>query len=195
MDDQAPDYDALLAGVRRNDQTAARALVEALHPLVRKIVRSHLPRRVAEEDLAQEVYLKMFSRLEQYRGEMPLPHWVSRIAVTTCIDQLRHQQRRPELRWADLSENEAEVLDAVLAGSDGEDATDALAAKELVRRLLDQLAPADRTVITLLDLEQKSVAEIRELTGWGTSMIKVRAFRARRKLRKLFEQLERKECP
>ncbi|HLP06574.1 MAG TPA: RNA polymerase sigma factor [Opitutaceae bacterium] len=195
MDDQAPDYDALLAGVRRNDQTAARALVEALHPLVRKIVRSHLPRRVAEEDLAQEVYLKMFSRLEQYRGEMPLPHWVSRIAVTTCIDQLRHQQRRPELRWADLSENEAEVLDAVLAGSDGEDATDAMAAKELVRRLLDQLAPADRTVITLLDLEQKSVAEIRELTGWGTSMIKVRAFRARRKLRKLFEQLERKECP
>jgi RNA polymerase sigma-70 factor (ECF subfamily) len=195
MDDQAPDFDALLAGVRRNDQTAARALVEALHPLVRKIVRSHLPRRVAEEDLAQEVYLKMFSRLEQYRGEMPLPHWVSRIAVTTCIDQLRHQQRRPELRWADLSENEAEVLDAVLSGSDGADATDAMAAKELVGRLLEELSPADRTVITLLDLEQKSVAEIRELTGWGTSMIKVRAFRARRKLRKLFDQLERKECP
>lgn len=195
MDDQAPDYDALLAGVRRGDQAAARALVESLHPLVRKIVRSHLPRRVAEEDLAQEVYLKMFSRLEQFRGEMPLTHWVSRIAVTTCIDHLRFQQRRPELRWADLSENEAEVLDAVLAGSDGTDATDALAAKELVGRLLEQLAPADRTVITLLDLEQKSVAEIQALTGWGSSMIKVRAFRARRKLRKLFEKLERKELP
>lgn len=193
MDDPAPDYDALLAGVRRNDQVAARVLVEALYPLVRKIVRSHLPRRVSEEDLAQEVFLKMFSRLEQYRGEMPLPHWVSRIAVTTCIDQLRHQRRRPELRWADLSEDEAEVLDAVLSGSDGADATEAMAAKELVGRLLEQLSPADRTVITLLDLEQKSVAEIRELTGWGTSMIKVRAFRARRKLRKLFEQLERKE--
>ena len=195
MDDAAPDFDVLLAGVRRGDQTAARSLVEALHPLVRKIVRAHLPRRVAEEDLAQEVYLKMFSRIEQYRGDMPLPHWVSRIAVTTCIDQLRHQQRRPELRWADLSENEAEVLDAVLSGSDGEDATDALAAKELVQRLLDQLSPADRTVITLLDLEQKSVAEIRAITGWGTSMIKVRAFRARRKLRKLFEELEQKERP
>lgn len=195
MDDQAPDYDALLAGVRRGDQAAARALVESLHPLVRKIVRSHLPRRVAEEDLAQEVYLKMFSRLEQFRGEMPLTHWVSRIAVTTCIDHLRFQQRRPELRWADLSENEAEVLDVVLAGSDGTDATDALAAKELVGRLLEQLAPADRTVITLLDLEQKSVAEIQALTGWGSSMIKVRAFRARRKLRKLFEKLERKELP
>ncbi len=195
MDDETPDFDGLLDGVRRGDQVAARELVEALHPLVRKIVRAHLPRRVAEEDLSQEVYLKMFSRIEQYRGEMPFTHWVSRIAVTTCIDHLRFQQRRPELRWADLSENEAEVLDAVLTGSDGEDATDALAARELVARLLEQLSPADRTVITLLDLEQKSVAEIRELTGWGASMIKVRAFRARRKLRKLFEQLERKEHP
>ena len=195
MDDETPDFDGLLDGVRRGDQVAARELVEALHPLVRKIVRAHLPRRVAEEDLSQEVYLKMFSRIEQYRGEMPFTHWVSRIAVTTCIDLLRFQQRRPELRWADLSENEAEVLDAVLTGSDGEDATDALAARELVARLLEQLSPADRTVITLLDLEQKSVAEIRELTGWGASMIKVRAFRARRKLRKLFEQLERKEHP
>lgn len=188
-----PDYDELLDGVRRGNQAAARSLVEALHPLVRKIVRAHLPRRVAEEDLSQEVYLKMFSRLEQFRGEMPLTHWVSRIAVTTCIDHLRYQQRRPEMRWADLSENEAQVLDAVLTGSDGEDATDTLAAKELVGRLLEQLSPADRSVITLLDLEQKSVAEISQLTGWGTSMIKVRAFRARRKLRKLFEQLERKE--
>ena len=189
------DIDACLARVRQLDQAAARQLVDELYPLVIRIVRAHLPRRVAEEDLAQEVFMKMFARLDQFQGTVPFPHWVSRIAVTTCIDHLRFQQRRPELRWADLSETEAEVLDAVLSGSDGEDATDALAAKELVGRLLEQLSPADRTVITLLDLEQKSVAEIRALTGWGTSMIKVRAFRARRKLRKLFEQLERKERP
>lgn len=192
-DEPAPDYDALLAGVRRGDQAAARALVEALYPLVLKIVRAHLPRRVGEEDLSQEVFLKMFTRIEQYRGLMPFPHWVSRIAVTTCIDQLRFQKRRPELRWADLSETEADVLDAVLTSEDSGREPDALAAKELVGRLLDQLGPADRQVIQMLDLEQKSVAEISALTGWGHSMIKVRAFRARRKLRKLFERLERKE--
>lgn len=195
MPETEPDFAGWVAAVRQGDQDAARRLVEALQPLVFKIVRAHLPRRTSEEDLAQEVFLKMFVRLDQYRGLMPLPHWVSRIAVTTCIDQLRHQKRRPELRWADLSENEAQLLDATLASSDGARDADALAAKELVGRLVEQLDPRDRLVIQMLDLEQKSVAEIAAATGFGHSAIKVRAFRARRKLRKLFEKLEKEEQP
>lgn len=193
MDEPAPDFEGWIAAVREGDQRAARSLVDALFPLVLKIVRAHLPRRTAEEDLAQEVFLKMFTRLDQYRGLMPFPHWVSRIAVTTCIDQLRHQKRRPELRWADLSETEADVLDATMTDSDGGRDTDALAARELIGRLMEQLDPKDRLVIQMLDLEQKSVAEIAAATGFGQSAIKVRAFRARRKLRKLFERLELEE--
>src|SRR5262249_55019188 len=154
---------------------------EHLHPLVIRIVRSHRPRWVLEEDLSQEVFLKMFSRLEQYQGAVPFPHWVSRIAVTTCIDHLRAQQRRPEFRWADLSESEAEVLDAVTADA-SEAPNDGIAARELVQRLLNELKPADRAVIQMLDLEQKTIAEISQITGWNQSLIKVRAFRARRKL-------------
>jgi len=193
MADESFDLVQCLADVRARDQAAARALVEHLYPLVIRIVRAHLPRRVAEEDLAQEIFLKMFTRLEQYQGNVPFPHWVSRIAVTTCIDQLRAQKRRPELRWADLSETEAEVLDNVLSDTRDETPGDALAAKELVGKLMDQLKPEDRMVIQLLDLEQKSIAEISRLTGWGQSMIKVRAFRARRKLQKLFQELQQKE--
>jgi RNA polymerase sigma-70 factor (ECF subfamily) len=143
--------------------------------------------------LAQDIFLKMFTRLDQYQGQVPLAHWVSRIAVTTCIDALRDQRRRPELRWADLSQSEADVLDAVLTRDDAADTGDALAAHELVHKLLDQLAPPDRLVLQLLDMEQKTLVEIRELTGWNTTLIKVRAFRARRKLQKLFQQLSRKE--
>lgn len=193
MADDTFDLAGCLERVRQRDQAAARALVEHLYPLVIRIVRSHLPRRVAEEDLAQDIFLKMFTRLAQYQGNVPFTHWVSRIAVTTCIDQLRAQKRRPEFRWADLSENEAEVLDNVLSDTSAEAPSDGLAARELVRKLLDQLGPADRTVIQLLDLEQKSVAEIAQLTGWGQSMIKVRAFRARRKLQKLFQELQTQE--
>lgn len=193
MLDETFDLAACLERVRHRDQTAARELVEHLYPMVIRIVRSHLPRRVAEEDLAQEVFLKMFTRMEQYQGAVPFPHWVSRIAVTTCIDQLRAQKRRPEFRWADLSENEAEVLDAVLTDENETGPGDALATRELVHKLLGQLNPDDRLVINLLDLEQKSVAEISQLTGWNQSLIKVRAFRARRKLKKLFEELQRKE--
>jgi RNA polymerase sigma factor (sigma-70 family) len=195
MSDEAPSLDvaACLQRVRQRDQAAARELVDHLYPLVIRIVRSHLPRRVAEEDLAQEVFLKMFTRLEQYQGAVPFPHWVSRIAVTTCIDHLRAQKRRPEFRWADLSETEAEVLDAVMTNEDDVAANDAIAAHELVHKLLGQLKPDDQMVLRLLDLEQKSIAEIAVITGWNQSLIKVRAFRARRKLQKLFQELQRKE--
>ena len=194
-DDVVPPLDlaACLDRVRRRDQMAARELVDHLYPLVIRIVRSHLPRRVAEEDLAQEVFMKMFTRLEQYLGAVPFPHWVSRIAVTTCIDHLRAQKRRPEFRWADLPENQAEVLDAVMTNENDVAANDALAAHELVHQLIEALKPDDQLVIRLLDLEQKTIAEIADLTGWNQSLIKVRAFRARRKLQKLFVELKKKE--
>src|SRR5690349_14685664 len=187
------DLAGCLDRVRRHDQAAARELVEHLYPLVIRIVRARLPRRVAEEDLAQEIFLKMFTRIEQYHGAVPFSHWVSRIAVTTCIDHLRAQQRRPEFRMADLSENEANMLDTVMTNENATAPDDALAAHELVEKLLGQLKPDDRLVIQMLDLEQKTIAEISALTGWNTSLVKVRAFRARRKLQKLFQELQSKE--
>ena len=187
------DLPGCLARVRQSDQAAARELVNHLYPMVIRIVRARLPRRAAEEDLAQEIFLKMFTRIDQYQGGVPFSHWVSRIAVTTCIDQLRAQKRRPEFRWADLSENEADVLDAVLTNDGDVEAGDAMAAHELVHKLLDQLKPDDRLVLQLLDLEQKTLAEVSELTGWNITLIKVRAFRARRKLPKLFAELQKKE--
>ena len=193
MADENFDLAACLDRVRQRDQLAARELVDHLYPLVIRIVRSHLPRRVAEEDLAQEIFLKMFTRLEQYKGAVAFTHWVSRIAVTTCIDQLRAQKRRPEFRWADLSEKEAEVLDSVLTSEGDVPVNDGYAARELVYKLLGQLKPEDRLVLQLLDLEQHSVAEISVITGWNPSLVKVRAFRARGKLKKLFEELQRKE--
>ena len=192
-DDQSFDLAGCLSRVRQRDQAAARELVEHLHPLVIRIVRAHLPRRVSEEDLSQEIFLKMFTRIDQYQGAVPFPHWVSRIAVTTCIDQLRAQKRRPELRWADLSETEAEVLDSVMTNERDVAPDEAATAKELVHKLLDQLKPEDRLVIQYLDLEQRSVAEISALTGWNQTLVKVRAFRARRTLQRFYRELIEKE--
>src|SRR5437773_7887946 len=78
---------------RKQDEEAARLLVPHLYPLVLKVVRTHLPRRVSEDDLAQKIFMKLFQRLEQYqpRQSIPFEHWVSRIAVNTCLDALRAQ--------------------------------------------------------------------------------------------------------
>jgi RNA polymerase sigma factor (sigma-70 family) len=193
-DDEPFDLAGCLDRVRKRDQQAARELVDHLHPLVIRIVRSHLPRRVLEEDLAQEIFLKMFTRMDQYQGAVPFTHWVSRIAVTTCIDHLRAQKRRPEMRMADLSETEAQVLDNVITNENDVSPDDALEARELVHKLLDQLKPEDRMVIQFLDLEQKSLAEISALTGWSQTLIKVRAFRARRKLQRFYRDLTEMEA-
>jgi RNA polymerase sigma factor (sigma-70 family) len=181
------DFAGCLEKARQQDQEAARALVEQLYPLVIRIVRSHLPIRTAEEDLAQEVFAKVFSRLDQYqpRASIPFEHWVSRLAVRTCLDSLRAERRRPELRWSDLSKEQSAWLEFMLV--DESEAPDASpdSARELLDRLLSQLPPQDRLIIRLLDLEQKSVKEIGRITGWSVPLVKVRAFRARRKLRKL----------
>ncbi|MDB6152858.1 MAG: polymerase, sigma-24 subunit, subfamily [Chthoniobacteraceae bacterium] len=184
--DASFDVFACLDGVRRHDAESARALVEHLFPLVIKIVRSYRSRRLAEEDLAQEIFLKMFTRLDQYHGHngVPFEHWLSRIAVTTCLDGLRAEKRRPEYRWADLSDGEREWMEFWAAKESASLPTDAIGAREAVEKLLALLSPEDRLVITLLDLEERTLAEIGTLTGWGISRIKVRAFRARQKLRK-----------
>jgi RNA polymerase sigma-70 factor, ECF subfamily len=188
------DEAACLRRVRERDEAACRELVEHLYPAVIRIVRAHLPRRDAEEDLAQEVFMKMFARLDQYREKVPLEHWISRIAVTTCYDKLRAQQRRPELRRADLSEEESERIDRITAETAEGTNTEAFAARELIGRLLERLTPTDRLVITLLELEQRSIEEIRQITGWNSSLIKVRAFRARQKLRKEWKRMEKSEA-
>ena len=187
------DVAVCLARVRERDEDAARALVEHLYPLVIKIVRAHQPRALDEEDLSQEIFMKVFANAAQYRGEVPFAHWVSRIAVSTCIDRLRAQKRRPEWRWADLSEREADVLDAVLHSEHEPDTALAMDAGELVGKLMQTLNAEDQLVIRLLDLEERSVAEIAAQTGWSQTLVKVRAFRARRKLRKQLEQLEKQK--
>jgi RNA polymerase sigma-70 factor (ECF subfamily) len=172
---------------RQQDQDAAQALVEHLYPMVIRVVRCHLPRRMAEEDLAQEIFVKLFYRLDQYvaRAGVPFEHWVSRLAVRTCLDALRSERRRPELRWSDLSEEETAWLDFIVAESEAPPEVTATEAKEIVEKLLAQLSPPDRLVISLLELEQRSVKEIAQLTGWSGTLVKVRAFRARRKLKAL----------
>jgi RNA polymerase sigma-70 factor (ECF subfamily) len=181
------DLNACLDRVRQNDQEASCLLVESLYPQVIRIVRAHLPRRVAEEDLVQEIFAKVFTRLAQYtpRSGVPFEHWVSRLAVRTCLDALRSERRRPELRWADLPEDEAAWIEHLAAAETAPPETSAESAREVVELLLAQLPAADRLVIGLLDLEQKSVKEISALTGWSAVLVKVRAFRARRKLRRL----------
>ena len=129
------------------------------------------------------IFIKVFQKLSQFSGKVPLEHWVSRIAVNTCLTQIESEKVRPELRHADLSEEEEAVVNN-LAGSPEELAPDnQLASRQLVEHLLEFLKPVERLIIDLLYLQGRSVEEIHQITGMGLAAIKVRAFRARQKMK------------
>ena len=134
--------------------------------------------------------MKMFAKLASYRAEQPFPHWVARIALHTCHDQLRRQRARPELRFSDLSTADLDELGAVIAADRAIDPGPGRDGIALVQKLLETLKPHERIVLQLMDLEQKSVREACLLTGWGESKIKVTAMRARRKLNTQLKRLE-----
>jgi len=181
----------LIKQVRNSDQAAAKSLVEVMYPTVIRIVRNHLPRREAEEDLCQEIFLKLFSKLQQFRQEMPFEHWVSRIAVNTCIDHLRKQRIRPEFRWSDFTEEQEAMLDNLKNSAILPPERSPEEARDLVDRLMQSLRPEERAIVSWLHLEEKSIAEICDLTGWSASKVKVIAFRARQKLSAMVKRMEK----
>ena len=183
-----------LARGREGDEKAILELFHYMYPHVTKLVHANLPGKESPEDLVQKVCIKVMSHLDQFSGKVPFLHWVSRIAVNTCLNQIRHEKRRPEIRLADLSEEEAGVIEH-LASTVGElDASEKMAASELVEKLLNGLKPADRLLMKLMYLDGNNVQEIAGLTGWSQTLIKVRAFRARAHLRKQYSLLM-KETP
>jgi RNA polymerase sigma-70 factor (ECF subfamily) len=134
------------------------------------------------------IFIKVFQKLSQFSGKAPLEHWVSRIAVNTCLNQIASEKVRPELRQADLSEEEQAVVENLAATSEELAPDKRFASRQLVEHLLAALKPAERLVIDLLYLQGRSVAEIKKITGWSEPLVKVRAFRARQKMK---EQLKR----
>lgn len=182
----------LLARARRGDEEACRWIVAVLHPMVSRLVRGQIRRTADLEDVVQEIFVKIFVKLHQYRGPQPFSHWVSRLSITTCYDWLRRQKARPVVMASDLSEAERTALERILTTDGAEDANagrmDLLG--DLLDRLIASLKPQEQVVIRLLDLEEKSVAEISELTGWGNSKVKVTAFRARKKLNEMIKRME-----
>jgi RNA polymerase sigma-70 factor (ECF subfamily) len=188
--DEPLDVDGCLRRWKDGSEAAAEEIIQHLYPVISKIVRTHLPRRDDEKDLIQEVLMKTFAKLHQYKGDAPLTHWVSRLALTTCLDRLRAQKIRPEIRRADLTPDESDVFDSAWLSGSSPDASNAIAARDLVDRILASLSPEDRSLVLMVDLEGRSLQEISDATGWTVSKIKMRLFRIRPQLRQLIQRLE-----
>jgi RNA polymerase sigma-70 factor (ECF subfamily) len=138
------------------------------------------------EDLAQETFLKAWRALGQFDARAPFEHWLSRIAVRTALDHLRREKkRRGDLGFDDLGED---ALDWLQAG-DEKNELDSRSAAEILNLALSELSPPDRIVITMQELEGRSVKEIAAALGCSAIAVRVRAVRARTKLKRALEKL------
>jgi RNA polymerase sigma-70 factor (ECF subfamily) len=164
-----------------------------------EIVRRHQPRVFAilhryerdaqkMEDLAQETFVKAWRALGQFDGRAPLEHWVSRIATRVALDHLRKEKRRQnEIGLPELGEDALDWLH----GGDGKNELDGRAAAEILELGMRELSPADRVVITMQEIEGRSVKEICAATGSSNVAVRVRALRARAKLKDALEKLSK----
>ncbi|MDR3377377.1 MAG: sigma-70 family RNA polymerase sigma factor [Verrucomicrobiae bacterium] len=178
----------LIAAVLRGDQASFEPLVIKYSPRVFATARRYARRDSEVEDIVQEVWLKAFDKLASFRGEAPFEHWLMRLTVRTCYDFLRAHQRNRESSFSEISEPEEDWLDRFVT-EPGMASEEADAARTLVNRVMDKLSPAHRLVIQLLEIEDRSVKEIADLTGWSVPLVKVRAFRARAEMRKILARM------
>ena len=176
----------LIRSAQSGDEGAFNSIMRACKGRLLGMASRYVQSAVELDDLGQEIFVHVWKGLRSYRFDAPFPNWLSKVAVNTCLTHIKRRHRRWSLfvtpdEPASL-ENMAD--DSVNAEASGRDAA------ERLRPALDSLKPKERLIITLLHLEERSVAEIAQLTGWSHSNVKVRALRARAKLKEYLQHHE-----
>lgn len=180
----------VIARILAGDGRAFEQLVERYKAHVARIVVGKVPRQEAPE-VVQEVFIKAFVSLPDYRPLKPLSHWLSTLAVRACHDFWRAHYRRREVPLSALApeadSRSEQRMDKAMAGEARDQYAD-YETRELLDWALRHLSPGDRMALTLVHLEGWSPAEAAEALGWSQTVLKVRTFRARRKLHKIITQ-------
>ena len=145
------------------------------------------------EDVVQGIFTKTFQKLSSYKGTAPFEHWFMRLSLNACYDALRRKRNRPDQTISDMLFDDESWQDRLSNIPDASDRVGLEEARELVYTVLGQISDRARIVLTLQELEGRSIREITEITGWSGSLVKVQAFRARKEMRASVERFLMKE--
>jgi RNA polymerase sigma-70 factor (ECF subfamily) len=173
----------VIRAAQTGDEGAFRAILRACKGRLLGMASRYVQSPAELDDLGQEIFVHIWKGLRTYRFDAPFPNWLSRVAVNTCLTHIKRRRRRWSLF---VAPEEPGSLDKV-ADVSGEAEASGREAAERLRPALEALKPKDRLVITLLHLDERPVAEVAALTGWSESNVKVRALRARLKLKALLK--------
>ena len=185
--------DGVLASHAANgDEDAFSEIVRRYSPRVFRVCGRFFKRYSHVEEAAQETFLRAFTQIGRFEARGSLEGWLTRVASTTCINILRTQKRQRELSISDLTEDETTWIENVVSGKFNQSESsseDRLIASDLIDKVIGLLKPDDALVLLMMESEGASIKEAAVRTGWTESKVKVRAFRARKKLREALEEL------
>jgi RNA polymerase sigma-70 factor, ECF subfamily len=189
MNECPVDEDMLIAKAQNGDDSAFMILIQTYKPRILGMA-SRFGRDTEEvRDLAQEISLELWRAIRSFNRIAPFEHWLSRVATNRCLRFLRRNYRRRSMVVANVATEEGcdraeEMVDQTTSRNQ-----EAAEARELLALAMARLSAKDALVITLKDIEGHSVADIARDTGWSVATVKVRAHRARERLRKILEDL------
>lgn len=173
--------------VLSGDVNAFEILLRRYKRHVMGVVANHVP-SVEVDDVAQDAFVRAYQSLAGYKGKSEFKYWLTGVAVRTCYDFWRKKYKRNEVPMSELSERHLKWLDALTAAQSSVEfkaLQEKTEAQEMLAWALNRLSPADRMVLELVYLEGLSGKEAAVHLGWSTANVKVRSFRAKRKLKRI----------
>lgn len=183
---------ALVRRVQARDELAFREIVERYQAKVFSIIYGILRNHNDAEDIAQQVFSKVYFSIRNFDFRSSLLTWIYKITVNECYDYLRKKRVRKLVYESDFSEEDASRVEASDPAIDPSTPMDRkLAQQDLVEKLLERVSEEDRTLILLKEVEGHSVEELAVMTGLNENTIKVKLFRTRQKLLKAAQRLNR----
>lgn len=189
-DYRSSDEAALVRRVQAEDEIAFREIVDRYQAKVFSIIYGILRNRNDAEDIAQQVFAKIYFSIKNFDFRSSLLTWIYKITVNECYDYLRKKRVRKLVYESDFSADDSMRMESSEPATDQAPAIDhRLAQHDLILKLLSKISEEDRSLILLKEVEGHSVEELSEMTGMNENTIKVKLFRARQKLVKAADRL------
>jgi RNA polymerase sigma-70 factor, ECF subfamily len=192
LDHRQTDEAALVRRIQAQDELAFREIVERYQAKVFSIIYGILRNRNDAEDIAQQVFAKIYFSIKNFDFRSSLLTWIYKITVNECYDYLRKKRVRKLVYESDFStEDSARMENAGPAAEQAPAVDQQLAQRDLILKLLEKISEEDRSLILLKEVEGHSVEELSRMTGMNENTIKVKLFRARQKLVKAAQRLDK----
>ncbi|MDF0708889.1 RNA polymerase sigma factor [Flagellimonas okinawensis] len=178
----------LISEIRRGNTRAFSDLVDDYKDLVFTLSVRMLGNRQEAEEVSQDVFIKVFKSLQNFKGDSKMSTWVYRIAYNTCLDRIRKIKKKrihtdlehiDQVAYADLDTAFQQMVETERS--------------ELIKQCLSKLSAEDAGVLTLFYLEEKNLQEMEKATSLPVNTLKVRLFRARKRLASVMEKSVNKE--